>query len=598
MSLAVAVTLDITAAAFVALAVAVAYRWYRERGRATGMLACALVSLGIVAALGRFQDAAHPNLILSAVTLTAFLATAYFVLLFRNEFIPLTRRWRLAADVLFAFSLVVGLALSTVFRQAPQPVMTALAFEIVGAWAILIGEPILRFWMASRRLPAVQKARLRFLSLGFAVLIGILVADVLGGGALQSPTAIIVTQLLALATVPVIYVSFAPPSLLRRLWRMSEENKVRAAMQDLLIFSPTRQAMAERSVYWAVRLMGATAGFILDADGKVIAAEGIDPSDAARMSQGGGGPSVIKAPLHLTEGEGELVVVAGPFTPVFGTDEVSQLRAYANSVSAGLERVRVTERMAALENNKTQFLNLASHELRAPLTVMRGYVAMLKNGLFGELNERGAKAGDVMAAKVEEMNDLIEEMMDAARLEEGKLALRSVESDLRELARLSVDVVAPLTDASHRIVLDLPDRPVRVLVDPDRTQTIITNLLTNAIKYSPAGGEITVRVRSARGGVATAAVVDTGLGIARENMATLFTRFGRIVTPETERLSGTGLGLFLSRQLARLQGGDITVTSTLGRGSTFTLQLPPDGAASPRSAAADEGGSMAAKMTG
>ena len=117
------------------------------------------------------------------------------------------------------------------------------------------------------------------------------------------------------------------------------------------------------------------------------------------------------------------------------------------------------------------------------------------------------------------------------------------------------------------------ERRVRVRVDPDRTRTIIGNLLSNAIKYSPHGGEVKCQVRS-RGGVARVAVTDKGLGIAHEDLATLFTRFGRVITPQTEHLKGTGLGLFLARQLARLQGGDITVASVEGKGSTFTLQLP------------------------
>ena len=124
--------------------------------------------------------------------------------------------------------------------------------------------------------------------------------------------------------------------------------------------------------------------------------------------------------------------------------------------------------------------------------------------------------------------------------------------------------------------MDLPDRRVRVKVDPDRTRTIIANLLTNAIKYSPRGGTITCQVR-VRAGTARVAVTDEGLGIPHESLPRLFTRFGRILTPETEHLQGTGLGLFLGRQLARLQGGDITVASVEGKGSTFTLQLPTVG---------------------
>lgn len=549
---------DLTAAGFVALGAAVAYRWYRDRGRAQGKLAWALVTLAIVAAAGRLPQSGA----LSALEIVAFMLSAYFVLLFRDEFVPLSRGAHWAAGVVLLVGVVIGLLLTTVLQKASAPVVTAFAALFIAAWAILIGEPIVRFWTESNSLPAVQRTRMRFLSLGFGVLIVILFVDVLGGGALRSPTAIVITQLIALGTVPLIYFSFAPPSLLRRVWRMSEEDALRSAMQDLLIFSASRKDIADRAVYWAVRFLGATRGYILDPKGELVA--GVHDET--------GGP-IVRAPLHFPEGQGTLAVVAGRFTPVFGSDEISQLRAYANSVSAGLQRVTVTERMATLEKNKTQFLNLASHELRGPVTVIRGYVSMLESGMLGHLNERGRKAAEVMEAKVSEMNELIEEMIEAARLEEGGIVLRLAEADLRELAREAVATVAPLAEAKHTLKLVLSERRVRVRVDRDRTKTIITNLLSNAIKYSPDGGPITLEVRG-RAGVAKLSVRDQGIGIARESMPTLFTRFGRVVTPETEHLRGTGLGLFLARQLARLQGGDITVASVEGEGSTFTLQLP------------------------
>jgi len=581
LTLAVTLVQDLTAAGFVALGLAIAYRWYRERGRAQGKLALGLIALGTVAALGRVPSSVP----LSVLLIVLFMLSGFFVLLFRNEFIPLGRTAYRAAWVLLGVSILVGILDVVALQHASPVVVSAAGFLLITSWSIFTGEPTFRFWVASNALPAVQKARMRFLSLGFAVLIVILFVDVLGGGALQSPSAVIVTQLLALSVVPLIYVSFAPPPLLRRIWRMGEENELRAAMQDLLIFSPNREDLADRAVFWAVRLLGATSGFITDANGQVVASVGIDADRAANLvsSQAEARAQIVQAPVHMAEGQGSLAVVGGRFTPLFGSDEISQLRAYANSVSAGLERARVTERLAAIEEHKTQFLNLASHELRGPVTVIRGYVSMLEGGLLGNLNQRGRKAVGVMAAKVSEMNELIEEMIEAARLEEGGLTLRTVEADLRDVAQSAAATVAALVDVQHRIVMDLPERRVRVNVDPDRTRTIIANLLSNAIKYSPAGGEITCQVR-ARAGVARVAVTDEGLGIAKEHMPTLFTRFGRVITPQTEHLKGTGLGLFLGRQLARMQGGDITVASVEGKGSTFTLQLPVAGAAEPVSA--------------
>jgi signal transduction histidine kinase len=585
---AVTIAQDLTAAGFVALGIATAYRWYRDRGRAQGKLALALISLGAVAALGRLPQ----SVALSALEIVAFMLSGYFVLLFRNEFIPLGRTAFRAANVLLAASILTGLLLVTVLQHESPVIVSALGFVLIVSWAIFTGEPIVRFWLASNRLRAVQRTRMRFLTFGFGVLIVILFVDVLGGGALRSPTAIVITQLLALAVVPFIYVSFAPPAIVRRIWRMSEEDAVRSAMQDLLIFSPTRKELAERAIFWAVRLLGATAGFIADSDGQIVATTGIDREQAARLlaGQGDGAGDFFRVPLHLPEGQGTLAVVTGRFTPVFGTEEVSQLRAYAVSVSAGLQRVGVTERLAAIEKNKTQFLNLASHELRGPVTVIRGYVSMLENGMLGHLNERGRAAAGVMASKVSEMNELIEEMIEAARLEEGGVTMRAIDADLRDIVRSAAETVSPLLSPRHRLELDLPERRVKVKVDPDRTRTIVANLLSNAIKYSPHGGVVACQVR-ARAGVAKVAVTDEGLGISRDNLPTLFTRFGRVITPETEHLKGTGLGLFLARQLARLQGGDITVASVEGKGSTFTLQLPvvgqPDGAGEDRAAIKD-----------
>ena len=553
----VVVVQDITAAGFVVLGLAIAYRWYHQRGRAQGRLTVALLALGTVALLGRVPQ----STLLSLLEVIALMLCAYFVLLFRDEFLPLSDRANWAAAIVLAAGVFDGILLVTVLAKARPSVVTAFALLYVVAWAALIGEPVLRFWLESNALPSVQKARLRFFSVGFGLLVLVLFVDVIGASALQSPGAIVVTQLIALASVPLIYVSFAPPALLRRLWRMGEESAVRESLQDLLVFSATRKELADRAVFWAARMLGGKGGYILDPKGKLIAGTRDESAE------------VIQAPLHLPEGEGTLAVVAATFTPVFGSDEVAQLRAYASSVSAGLQRVAVTERVAAIEKNKSQFLNLASHELRGPVTVIRGYVSMLEGGMLGHLNERGHKAAAVMAAKVSEMNELIEEMIEAARLEEGGVTLRAIDADLRDIARAAGESVAPLVDAKHKLELDLPDRRVRVRLDPDRTKTIVVNLLTNAIKYSPDGGVVTCQVR-AKGGLARVTVTDHGLGIARENLGILFTRFGRVITPQTEHLKGTGLGLFLARQLARLQGGDITVASVEGKGSTFTLQLP------------------------
>jgi signal transduction histidine kinase len=198
---------------------------------------------------------------------------------------------------------------------------------------------------------------------------------------------------------------------------------------------------------------------------------------------------------------------------------------------------------------------------------------MLEGGLLGDLNERGRKAVPVISSKVLEMNALIEQMIEAARLEDGALMLRQAPNDLRDIVNAAVDSASPMLDGQRKIRVKCPDRPVRVRVDGERVKTIVSNLVSNAIKYSPEGGPVEVEVVN-RGGIARVSVKDEGIGIAKENLPILFTRFGRVSTPETDHLPGTGLGLYLGRQLARLQGGEITVDSDAGRGSTFTLHRP------------------------
>ena len=205
--------------------------------------------------------------------------------------------------------------------------------------------------------------------------------------------------------------------------------------------------------------------------------------------------------------------------------------------------------------------------------MIRGYLSMMERGSLGETSAEIQRALPVLAAKAEQMNMLVEQMLEAARLEEGRLELKPEDADLRDIAKSAVELMRPLGQTSHEIVLDMPRRPVPVEVDTGRIGTIITNLIDNAIKYSPAGGEVRLKVAT-DDGIGEVSVSDRGVGIAESDLPKLFTRFGRIATPETSHIGGTGLGLYLCRELARLHGGDIEVKTVPGRGSTFRLVVP------------------------
>lgn len=239
---------------------------------------------------------------------------------------------------------------------------------------------------------------------------------------------------------------------------------------------------------------------------------------------------------------------------------------------AGALRQQIDQSMR-LEQLKTDFLKLASHELRGPLGVVRGYISMMEDGTLAPVGEQVGPVLPLLRAKLDEMNRLINEMLETARLDDSALELQMDRLDLRDVVHEAVRSLEPLAGERHRLVTETPGVPVEVCGDRSRLTMIVTNLVHNAIKYSPDGGQ--VRVSCARAGDrAEVAVTDEGVGVAPDDLDRLFTRFGRITTPETTQIAGTGLGLYLARDLARRHGGEVGVVSQPGVGSTFTLTLP------------------------
>ncbi|HXM54428.1 MAG TPA: HAMP domain-containing sensor histidine kinase [Candidatus Dormibacteraeota bacterium] len=581
------------AAAFLLLGLSVAVDALQHRERARIYLALGFVLLSLVLVIERVQAALGTrSAALQDVAVVAFLGSGFCILLFRSCFVPL-RRFRLmaagvAVGIAAALAIIAGVPPSS---RLPGPFQSLVGDVVILTWVGLVAEPVVRFWLASRDRPPVQRARLRGLSVAFAVLIAILLVGTVAGNRVQAQWAQLVTQLAALGMVPVLYASLAEPGQLRRQWRASEQDELQRAMTDLLVFSPDRATAADRAVRWAARLVGADAAFILDIDAQPLASIGMTPDEVEAVSVAwqAAAPDLealarrrvvpepaIALPLPMEGGVGLLGALSGPFTPVFGAHEVGQLRGYASAVAAGLERVRVTERLAAMERAKGQFLNLASHELRGPVAIIRGYMSMLERGTLGPLNQAGLQAVRVMSAKALEMNALIEQMLDAARLEEGRLQLHLRPVELRSVVERAVEVMLPLADDAHPLVLRVDPQPLVAAVDVERVQTILTNLVDNAIKYSPEGGPVECRVTGDDDSVLIA-VRDHGVGIAPDDLPRLFSRFGRISTDATRHIPGIGLGLYLARELAQLHGGDISVESRPGAGSTFVLALPRRG---------------------
>jgi signal transduction histidine kinase len=575
--------IDIT---FALLAIRTVASWMQQPDRRHGNLAMALGSLALLILISPVLGGSGPTAqLVTDIALVLFLVSGYGLFTFRDSFVPSRPA---AMRLITAFIVVIGLIDIVLMLPAspdsPHTPLQALALAAtIGIWAFCILEPIVTFWMASRGRPAIEKARLRALSAGYTALMVVVIFGTLAGS-LSDGLALLV-DVLALAVVPILYVAFFPPVWLRRIWRQPEEDQFRHALHDLLLYSPDRATLADRALVWAARLVGAEAAYLVDSDGSVLAARGLSRDDAHALSRRAGvttvdrtadghapwrAGSTLVVPLDLRLGHGALVTVSGSLSPMFGDDELSRLRQYAASITAGLDRVMLNSKIAALERAKTDFLNIASHELRGPMTVIKGYLTMLEAGALGDLSPKARSVLPLLISKSDEVNWMIEQMIEASRLEEGRLALKRHRADIVELTDSAVDGVKMLL-SGHEVTVDVPVHAIDAEVDPDRFQIVVRNLLSNAAKYSPAGSEIGVAVRG-DGDKAFVTVTDQGVGISPENQKQLFTRFGRI--DSEVHVQGTGLGLWLSREIARMHDGDLTVASAVGAGTTFTFTVP------------------------
>jgi len=255
-------------------------------------------------------------------------------------------------------------------------------------------------------------------------------------------------------------------------------------------------------------------------------------------------------------------------------DPSGKLTGYAKVTRDITARQLERQRLHDLERSKSAFLNLVAHELRSPLTVLRGYLSMFRDATPERRRELEERSLPALEAKTVEMSRLVDQMVEVARLEEGSLRLRADRVDLGSVADHAVDMARALEERPvHRIALEAFPGELNVVGDPERIEMILSNLLSNAIKYSPPGTEVTV-ILDKTGEFGRVAVNDQGVGIPLSDQGRLFSRFMRVDRPDSEHVPGTGMGLYLSRELARRMGGDLVLQWAGAGGSSFALLMP------------------------
>ena len=236
--------------------------------------------------------------------------------------------------------------------------------------------------------------------------------------------------------------------------------------------------------------------------------------------------------------------------------------------------VQLQARQRELESamaSRSRFYASMSHELRTPINAILGYSALLLDDIYGPLNEQQARGIERANQAAKHLLELVNDILDLSKIEAGKIDLEIQTANFPALVQDLFVTVRPLAD-EHGSELSLAcEEPFTITTDPRRVRQIVLNLLSNAIKFGE-GKPITVDCRSREDGGVEVDVRDEGRGIEPENLDRIFDEFVQIAHPDQQL--GTGLGLPISRRLAVLLGGSLTVESTLGDGSTFRLSLP------------------------
>ena len=251
------------------------------------------------------------------------------------------------------------------------------------------------------------------------------------------------------------------------------------------------------------------------------------------------------------------------------------LAGYVQTRERQEEMARLYAAARAATEAKTQFLHMAAHELRTPISVVTGYLAMLADGSLGSAPDRWQHPLEVLAGKAKELNTIVTDLLEASRIEANALPVNTRLVDLRTVIEGAANrAKARASLMQGEIKIRLPRRPVTIEADPELVGRVLDNLLNNGLTYNANEPRVKVDVCT-EGENAVVRVSDNGAGIPEDERERIFERFHRTNDPAFQTAAGTGLGLFIARELAQRHGGSLAVESSrLGEGSVFALTLP------------------------
>ncbi len=325
------------------------------------------------------------------------------------------------------------------------------------------------------------------------------------------------------------------------------------------------------------------------------------PAETVRaLGQGVGARSFGVVPLTL-EGrvQGFLLVGTNPPYPRLDSGDVELMSILVSEVGVAIENLRLyealkrshdeleervkirtqelakaNEELVRLNKMKSDFVSAVSHELRTPLTSIKGYTALVRGGKLGAVTKEQTERLEKINRHTDYLTNLISDLLDIARIESGRVGMNVRSVELPRIVETVVDLVGPqLKEKELNVKVKLPTRLPALQADESQLQRVLINLLSNAIRFTPQNGIISITA-TPTDSMLRVEVTDTGYGMSKEDLGHLFTEFFRADNPVNRERKGTGLGLVLVKRIIEAHGGQIGVRSELGKGSTFTFTLP------------------------
>jgi signal transduction histidine kinase/DNA-binding response OmpR family regulator len=573
MSLDTLLTVALDVAFFAAFAFTLLdYLRNRERVRLAVVLVFASLAVVLGAPLIRLVVPALAP-VSGALVAPALLVQPVFVLWLASFVQPVPRLALVAAVASFVTLTGAFLALIATGVTAGSPTVAALALGLVVYFFVVEGAAAVAFGLAARHRAGASRSRLSTAAIATGLL-GLALVVLLGGSLVATPGSetsaalTVVVRIVALLSALGYLAAFTPPPALRRL---SQQSIAYDFIRDLnaLPSGVTVDRIWETLERTATRSSGATRAKV------VIDPHGPPPPPAK-------GARAVSMPLSSSRWPaGRLELELGDQS-LFRDDDLELIRLILErAVRAAereaylVERERLVADLQAASAAKSDFLAAMSHELRTPLNAIIGFSELLTEG--------GEEAADATTVKTYaehihgsglHLLELVNDVLDLARVEAGRLDLKPVRFDLDQLVRETVATVQPLAD-QKRLGVVLTLAPAAIDADPGRVRQIALNLLSNAIKFTEPGGEIRVSLAADGGDHMRLTVADSGIGIEQDDVDRIFEAFQQGSTNgHRSHAEGTGLGLALTRQLVEAHGGTITVRSDVGIGSEFTVLLP------------------------